>query len=705
MAEPPGVGSLFGLLDTFVTRLYKVPPIWSAPSSLSITHNLTNSSNALVPLVFEPLPLGSIKPNGWLRDQLQLMSDGLAGHEHDFYEYVSNSTWLGGNQDYSGLNEGFPYWFNGLVPLAYALDDARLKDQVHSTVQTVLELQKSDGWLGPETAPTRTIWGRYPFCLGAIQLAEANSTWTQPIVGSLHRFVVLVNSMLKDNYLGYITDDWARVRMQDMMITLQWLYEKYPGEIGDISLETMQYLHNKGHNWEDWYSQDAYFGRGFDKDLDTLPWSLTYLDGPLFPFQHGVNVGQGLKAPAVVRRWNHNDSLVDTAMNGVNWTMQYHGAASGTILADERLVGLAPYSGSELCTAVETMYSLSYLYQALGDNYYADRAELAAFNSLPAAMTPDWWAHQYVTQPNQPFAEILPQSPFYNTNTRGTTFGLEPNYACCTVNHPQGFPKFLSNSYVKVGNSGLAHVLLSPGSVTTNLGHNHVTVNCTTAYPFLDHLSYDVSSQSSFDLYLRVPDWAGSRSTIAVAGGSPSRLSPDAKTGLHKLALSAGTTQIKYFLELPIRTEVRANDTIAVYKGALLYALEITNSNSSARPSNPGGSAPYPGNAPEQSRDWQYHNTSAWNYAIDLATLKYIGPDTQTTNANYQLANPIFAPGAAPGYIEVLGCQIDWPLYLNATPGFPPTGEAKKCISGNHPLRLVPYGSAKTHMADLPVMR
>ena len=67
-----------------------------------------------MPLTFQPLPLGSIKPQGWLLDQMQLEADGLAGHEAEFYRYVADSSWLGGNQEYSNLNEGYvliPFFF------------------------------------------------------------------------------------------------------------------------------------------------------------------------------------------------------------------------------------------------------------------------------------------------------------------------------------------------------------------------------------------------------------------------------------------------------------------------------------------------------------------------------------------------------------------------------------------------------------------
>jgi len=45
---------------------------------------------------------------------------------------------------------------------------------------------------------------------------------------------------------------------------------------------------------------------------------------------------------------------------------------------------------------VETIFSLGYNYRAIGDSVFADRAELAAFNALPASVAPDWWSHQYM---------------------------------------------------------------------------------------------------------------------------------------------------------------------------------------------------------------------------------------------------------------------------------------------------------------------
>jgi hypothetical protein len=107
-------------------------------SFLSLPAQAKPPTKPLVPYVYNAIPLGSITPNGWLRRELQTEANGLAGHLHDFWGFVHNSSWLGGGSEYSKLNEAFPYWLNGLVPLAYVLDDARLKEQVHSAMDYLM---------------------------------------------------------------------------------------------------------------------------------------------------------------------------------------------------------------------------------------------------------------------------------------------------------------------------------------------------------------------------------------------------------------------------------------------------------------------------------------------------------------------------------------------------------------------------------------
>ncbi|KAI9817749.1 MAG: hypothetical protein M1827_000868 [Pycnora praestabilis] len=122
-------------------------------------------------------------------------------------------------------------------------------------------------------------------------------------------------------------------------------------------------------------------------------------------------------------------------MNGINWTLLYHGSTSGTILADERMEGLSLRTGAEFCTAVEFIYSLTYTYAAsLGDSSFADRAELTAYNALPVMITPNNWARQKMSQVNQPYSRNLTkENVFNNVGTRAQTFRLEPHFPRCTV--------------------------------------------------------------------------------------------------------------------------------------------------------------------------------------------------------------------------------------------------------------------------------
>ncbi|EON63995.1 hypothetical protein W97_03225 [Coniosporium apollinis CBS 100218] len=622
---------------------------------------------------------------------------------HDFYHYVAQSPWLGGSAEYSGLNEGFPYWFNGIVPLAYGLDDARLKIQVKEAVDYVLAHQADDGWIGPENGTARNFWARYPVFLGLIGLVEADpEVYQESVLGALEKFMRLMNQMLKDDHRGYLYHEgdelsefdftWGRVRVADMMISLQWMYEKHPRDIGLLLLENMQFLLNGAIDWAYWFSEGVFI----KQDLNTLPEDVA-VSSPLFPYVHAVNAGQGLKSGAALRRFSHNDTLLESTRRGVNWTFTYHGSASGTVLGDERLAGLSPFYGSETCTVVETMYSMSYLYQALGDGSFADRAESLAYNELPVHMTPDWWARQYVTQPNQPFSQKLADKPFWNTNEWSQTYGLEVNYPCCTVNFPQGLPKFLSNSFVRVGANGLAHAFLSPAALTTTLpSGTQITVNCTTNYPFANTLIYTIAASAAFEFHLRFPTWATSSTRLSLPYQRPMSVQPDSHTGLHAIVIQPGITTLTYYIGPETILEHRANDTVAVHRGALLYALEIGSTNASTPPKDFRTNEPF-SNAtfPEQARDYEIANTTAWNIAIDPTTLVFHA-------AEGELGNP-FEPGMPPSWFTVRGCEIEWGLW-KGVPDAPPVGERRKCVGEAREVRLVPLGGAKVHMVDLPTI-
>ncbi|KAF9459203.1 hypothetical protein BDZ94DRAFT_1199867 [Collybia nuda] len=663
---------------------------------------------ALQAPLFKRLPTGAIKPSGWAHDQAQIQADGLAGHIRDFGSYVKGSIWVeGGSIEYSEMHESAPYWFNAQVALAFQLQDQRLIGQVRSFLDWTLDHQQSDGWIGPEvfvpnaTIP-RLVWPRFLVLHGLIQYAEADPTQAPRIIDAMHKFVALAHDIWKAGKQGTpdmgFQFDYQFVRWEEFIYILEWMHDNAPQGKEAMLLETMQLVRNQGFSWKTQFYTNA-----------------TFPKTPVTSFNqhtHGVNNAQALKSEALAWRFTGDASDRTSTFDRIDMMYRYHGRASGTFSADEHLAGLDPSRGTELCAVVEQIFSLATVYQIFGDNSIADRVEKLAYNALPAAIMPDWWSHQYDQQVNQIWSQSMNPPPWGNNGPNSNVFGFEPNYPCCTVNHPQGYPRFWAHQFFtnQAGN-GLFHALLGPSTFSGTLGSsNPVKVSVDTLYPFGSTLSYSITAARAFSFNIRVPGWARSPlSTIAVGRGNASPLAPNA-SGFHVVQIPAGTTTLRVSLNMPLQVETRTNGAVAITRGALNYAVEISH-NSTAAPGTRSAQALgdvkrlYP-NAPAEfltatdphTKEFTLLPTTEWRLAIDPATIAVTDNSGKTTS----LPSQAWAPGNQPVTMSARACQINWGLKLG-TAAAPPSNPS--CVGAPFTVKLVPFAAAKLRLGEVPTVK
>ena len=76
---------------------------------------------------------------------------------------------------------------------------------------------------------------------------------------------------------------------------------------------------------------------------------------------HGVNNGQAIKVSPVWSLISNSSKKTVTRLNVQLMALdKYHGLPNGMFSCDEHLAGLNPSQGTELCTVVETMFSLEH---------------------------------------------------------------------------------------------------------------------------------------------------------------------------------------------------------------------------------------------------------------------------------------------------------------------------------------------------------
>lgn len=517
------------------------------------------------PLVVQPytaLPLGTIKPQGMLLKMLELQRDGLTGHLDSIYSVVcgDNNGWLGGNGD--GWERG-PYWIDGLLPLAYILDDERLKAKAQPWIEWSIENQREDGYFGPrELAPgyhyipgtqqnNREDWWPKMVMLKVLQ-QYYTATGDKRVIDLMTRYFKYQLQTLPKFPLNHWTF-WAEQRGADNLAIVYWLYnitkDKFLLELGEI-------IHKQTYDWTSVFSGNV---------IRTL--------NPM-PDLHCVNVAEGIKAPIIYYQQHPQQKYLDAVKLGLSALEDCHGFVNGMFGGDEQLHGNDPTQGSELCTAVEMMYSFESILPINGDVYYADYLEKIAYNVLPAQITDDFKARQYFQQANQVLVTLEDRN-FMNQRKTGVLFGTTIGYPCCTANMHQGWPKFVQNLWYATADDGIAALVYGSSEVTATVsGRCQVRITEQTDYPFKDkiYFSFQLEKKAKFPFHLRIPLWC-KNATITI-----NKKTISSKTENNVAIINREWNDgdvVELHLPMEIRYSHWSHNSLGIEYGPLVFALKI----------------------------------------------------------------------------------------------------------------------------------
>ncbi len=608
---------------------------------------------------FLPLPLGTVLPRGWLREQLKIQAEGLAGNlEEVFPDLGPQSAWLGGKGENWELG---PYYLDGLVPLAYLLEDSKLIAKAKKWMNWTLSNLGSDGWIGPKTDHEDQWWPRAVMLKVLAQYAEASKD--PRVDGAMGTYFMMLRSRIEESPLKV----WAKFRWGEYLLPLIWFVEHRPCP---VFKELAGFLHAQGFNWTDHFT---YFT--VENKVRKNPNLAT----------HVVNHAMALKYPALWGLFSGADEDVKGSLKAIEMLDKYHGCATGLFTGDEHLSGLNPSQGTELCAVVEYMYSLETLTSFFGGTAYADRLESLGYNNLPGAFTADMWAHQYDQQANQVLCTVEKRD--WTNGEDANTYGLAPNYKCCTGNFGQGFPKLVSHMWMGTPDDGVAAIVYGPSEVTRTIGQKQIVIEERTDYPFSGEIELRIKSsgETRFPLHLRIPGWAGG-ATVAVNKDKPEK--PDAgKFHVIKRVWHDGD-RVMISLPMKLRTTRRFNDAVSIHRGPLTFSLQI-----GAIWKQIKGEAP--------ACDYEVRPTSPWNYALAIDPAR---PEQSLKVEERGVKMPCYTDLKAPVIITAKARKVpSWTVEGGSAA--PPPKSPVVTAEPVEDVMLIPYGAAKLRITEFPVAK
>ena len=465
---------------------------------------------------------GASRPSGWIRDWSLAAASGYTGHM-DLYDVEFRDAWKEGRRlTGDGLNwwkpsplgswsdEGGAYWFDGLVRLAWQLDDSKLKDLASCRMSPLLDGMQPNGvlfkwWLDRRDDEARR-W-----------VSEGPATWQMWAAGVSERPVAVWFAVTGDvrarRALEFAFDDPRlfagasplKAPIVGAVLEAAWLTdsELLMASADAVAKKLMPCFQIPP-------------SPGLDSSLNMRRPEMDHMR--VRPMRHGVSTSEALLS--VIRAYSHTGraELLSSVRAWLAFLDRHAMQPYGVTVSDEEWGWTGANRGSETCNVAAEAWTRTEMLMLTGEGSWGDQIERAFFNAAPACVSRDFRRHVYFQTANRTraddFSETSVSQTFSKMKQVPTRFDEKHYPLCCTASLNRLVPNYVQAMWMKTEDGGIAATLYGPSSFRMELPVGTVVVREDTSYPFEDTITliFESAPDDAFPLRLRVPGWCGSPS-------------------------------------------------------------------------------------------------------------------------------------------------------------------------------------------------
>lgn len=632
------------------------------------------------------LPLGAIRPQGWLLDQMCYASN-LQKRIGSLSGLVKDGEWNGG--------ESLPRYVRGLILLSCALDDKNLKEKVSSFMSLIFASANEGGDFGPKNTSSLTP-----------KIEAVKTLLTYYEATGNERVLPFLKKFFKSQFNTYsVSSSWydSRARLLEEIGAIEAVYR-------ETDLEWLQDLGEKlRDSSNDWFKlanrfpykkpYQRYISQTALKHIQKQVLSVDcakdgakkhktlspeYINNQWHKKKHkvavetsGVNLAKAVKYPAVYGRFIGDDNLKNLSLKLVSALEKRHGTPLGMFACTPRIAGTKGVGAVDIEAGVEMLESLVEVVKETRSYELADLIERIVFNMVAGASFDDCSAVQDMVFVNQTEASQTRKLPYAEQDN--AFYAKKASRGAIAL--LSAYPLFLQTACM-VKDEQLNFITYAPCTMDVSVGGFNLTISERTGYPFRNAVVFKVEQadgEPEVKINFRVP-----KNTYMqlISGGQI--VASGSKEISVKCILKAGST-FMLKMNIPLTVEENADGSRSLFKGNLLMALKL------------------PCDVAQDSSDRRtliVKCSKKWNIAplLSKKSTKKLFEDERVVV--HDISNVPFAQEQPPFELKIRSKNVlNWDYDTSGFESFP-----KKCSFSEESLErtYVPFGCTLTRIAKFP---